>query len=89
MSEKFAELLGIEDEEKQVELIRSLAAAAQAPVHVVTVIVDARKENPEIVSELPTDALYQVCDLMRRELLRREREAVKASAAPAEEPKAE
>ncbi len=86
-----AEILQTEDAEQQAQLVQKLLEMAQAPIIGLTILVDTRLMNKVdiLANNLSVEQAYQVLDVARNELLRREREAARNKPEQPPEPSAE
>ena len=73
-----AGMLGTTDEAQQVEAVKKLVELAQAPIITMTVVVDTRTNKTDVLlnGRYSFDEIYALLDITRREIHRREREAI-------------
>jgi hypothetical protein len=73
-----AEMLQTEDPAEQEQIVAKLLEAVQAPIVVLTAIADSRSGKIDITlnGTYAYEEIYALLDLVRREVTRREREAL-------------
>ncbi len=73
-----AGLFNTTNEDEQVKAIEQLAQMAQAPIAVMTIILDTRQGKTDITlnGQFTFEEIYTLLDIARREVTRREREAL-------------
>lgn len=82
MSDKnLSELLGVDDPEKQAEVVSKLIKLASGPVVVMTATIDTRSGavNVMLNDQYSVDQVYTFLDVIRRDITQREREMLLAN----------
>lgn len=81
-----AELFGTEDFEEQKRIVGGLVQSAQAPIVTMTAVLDGRTGKIDVLmnGNYSFDDVYGFLDLVRKDIVRREREALLKKEQPAE-----